>query len=315
MLLAKLLQQAGLPDGVLNIIHGDKAAVDTLITHPMVQAVACVGSSVVAESVYKTAIEHGKRAQTFGGAKNHCVIMPDADIEKTADAVIAAAYGAAGERCMAVSVAVAVGDQVGDVLQNALVNKIPSLNIGPGINDSVDMGPLVTAEHKIRVKNYIDVGVSEGAELVVDGREFTSPQTEAGFFLGPSLFDKVTQSMRIYQEEIFGPVLVIMRVKTLDEAIKLINQHQYANGVAIFTNSGGCARRFSLNIDVGMVGVNIPIPVPVAFHTFGGWKRSIFGDVAMHGTEGIMFYTRTKSITTHWPKQSFEATSFHMPSH
>lgn len=315
MLLAKLMQEAGLPDGVLNILHGDKTVVEALITNPDVQAVACVGSSSVAECVYRTAVDHGKRAQTFGGAKNHCVIMPDADIEKAAETVLGAAYGAAGERCMAVSVAVVVGDQLAGTLVKHLSEKIPRLKIGSGTVDGMDMGPLVTDEHRSRVKNYVELGIQEGAELVVDGRDYCVKGNGDGFFLGPCLFDKVSKDMRIYQEEIFGPVLVVMRVNTLDEAIELINQHIYANGAVIFTNNGECARRFAFEIEVGMVGVNIPIPVPVAYHTFGGWKRSFFGDVAMHGTEGVMFYTRSKSITTHWPKQSQQSTNFHMPSH
>lgn len=313
MLLVELLTQAGLPDGVVNVVHGDKKVVTQLITHKQVSAVSCVGSSAVAESVYQTAIAQGKRAHTFGGAKNHCVLMPDCDIEEVASALLGAGYGAAGERCMAVSVAMVVGDKTANALVEQLKLKIPHLKIGSGMEADVDMGPLVTQDHWKRVKSYIDLGVKEGAELVVDGRAGKALNGHKGFFMGASLFDHVQPSMRIYQEEIFGPVLSIVRVESLSAAIECINQHVYANGTAIFTNHGGCARRFAEEIEVGMVGINVPIPVPVAYHSFGGWKRSIFGDNHMHGPESIQFYTRPKSVTMRWPQQSEEA-DFHMPT-
>lgn len=312
MLLAKLMQQAGLPNGVLNVVHGDKRVVDQLITHVDVRAVSCVGSSAVAKYIYQTAIMNGKRAHTFGGAKNHCVVMSDCDIDEAANAVLGAAYGAAGERCMAVSVAVAVGDDVANALVAQLKKGIPTLKIGRGVDSGVDIGPLVTKEHWRRIKSYIDLGIEEGAELVVDGRNYTQAN---GFFMAPSLFDRVQPSMRIYQEEIFGPVLVIMRVQTLAEAIELINKHAYANGTAIFTNHGELARRFADEIEVGMVGINVPIPVPVAYHTFGGWKNSSFGDLHMHGMESISFYTHSKSITVRWPRQQVAEINYHMPTH
>src|SRR3990167_2433768 len=311
MLLVKLMQEAGLPDGVLNVIHGDKEAVDALITHPSVVAVSSVGSTPVAEHIYQTAVAQGKRAHTFGGAKNHCVILPDANIQEVADNVLGAAYGAAGERCMALSVAVAVTDAVGDALVNVLKEKITGLKIGPG-TEAMDMGPLVTKLHLDRVLGYVQQGVQEGAQLVVDGRHFKSPYS--GFFMGACLFDHVKPTMRIYREEIFGPVLVIVRVPDLESAIQLINQHEYGNGVAIFTRDGYAARHFATQIQVGMVGINIPIPVPVAYHIFGGWKRSIFGDVAMHGEENVRFYTRPKTITVRWPREKSTTSSYHMPS-
>ena len=311
VLLAKLMQKAGLPDGVLNIVHGDKTVVDQLITHPDVRAVSCVGSSPVAKSIYLTAVQHGKRAHTFGGAKNHCVVMPDCNLANTANAILGAAYGAAGERCMAVPVAVTLGEEVANTLVAHLQQQIQKLKIGPG-EGNPDVGPLVTKEHWQRTKSYIDLGVQEGAKLMVDGRDFTHGQ---GFFMGPCLFDFVKPSMRIYQEEIFGPVLMIMRVKTLEEAIELINQHSYGNGTAIFTHQGEFARRFADEIEVGMVGINVPIPVPVAYHTFGGWKNSLFGDLHMHGPESILFYTRSKSVTVRWPRQLAEEINYHMPTH
>jgi len=313
ILLAQLMQKAGLPNGVFNVVNGDKRVVEQLITHNEVKAVSCVGSSTVSEIVYKTAIEHGKRAHTFGSGKNHCVVMPNCEIDEAVKAVMGAAYGSAGERCMAVSVAVAVGDETADLMIKKIQEKIPNLKVGSGKESGMDMGPLISKEHWERVKSYIDLGVNEGAKLIIDGRDAKTHGQKQGFFMGPSLFDKVQPNMRIYQEEIFGPVLEIVRVKNLDEAIDLINQHTFGNGTAIFTNSGEAARRFADEVQVGMVGINVPTPVPVAYHAFGGWKRSLFGDIQMHGPESIMFYTKSKSITTHWPREA-QDTKYHMPS-
>ncbi len=315
LMLMDLMQEAGLPAGVLNLINGDKSAVDALITHPDVAAVSCVGSTSVSEHIYQTAVTHGKRAHTFGGGKNHCVIMPDADMDEAAEAVFGAAYGAAGERCMAITVAVTVTDAVADALVQQLKLKAPQLKIAPGTVPGADMGPLVTKEHLKRVKSYVDLGIKEGAELVVDGREYQVPQHEKGFFMGACLFDKVKPNMRIYKEEIFGPVLCIVRVPDFDSALQLINAHEYGNGVAVFTRDGETARNFASKVSVGMVGINIPIPVPVAYHSFGGWKRSIFGDTSMHGSESIHFYTRPKTVTARWPKDKKGKASYHMPSH
>jgi len=313
LLLAELMSEAGLPDGVLNIIHGDKETVDALITHDDIAAVSAVGSTPVAKSIYEKAIAHGKRAHTFGGAKNHAVVMPDADINETVDAILGAAFGAAGERCMALSVAVAVTDIVADALISRLKLKIPQLKIASGMENNVDMGPLITKEHLANVKNYIDIGIKENATLVVDGRKILDD--EKGFFMGGCLFDHVKKNMRIYQEEIFGPVLCVMRVNNLDEAIQLINENNYGNGVAIFTNDGGVAKTFSSKVTVGMIGINVPIPVPVAYHTFGGWKKSIFGDITMHGAENVHFYTRSKTVTVRWPKNKKIKNTYHMVSH
>lgn len=310
--LAKLLQEAGLPSGVLNILQGDKDTVDALITHPDVAAVSAVGSTVAAEHIYQTAIKNGKRAHTFGGAKNHCVVMPDVDMDETADAILGAAYGAAGERCMAISVVVAITDAVADALINRLKIKIPQLKIASGVKENVDMGPLITKEHLARVKEYVDCGVKEGAQLIVDGRELKI--NENGFFLGGCLFDRVQKHMRIYQEEIFGPVLCIVRVNDFNSAISLINENQYGNGVSLFTRDGGAARKFASMVNVGMIGINVTIPVPVAYHTFGGWKRSLFGDIAMHGAENVHFYTRSKTVTVRWPDKK-EKSAYHMISH
>lgn len=314
MLLAELMQEAGLPDGVLNVVNGDKESVDILITHPDVSAVSCVGSTPVAEHIYKTAIAHGKRSHTFGGAKNHCLIMPDADIDEAAEALLGAAYGAAGERCMAISVAVTIGDEVGDALVERLKDKVPHLKIAPGTKAGAEMGPLVTQQHLERVKSYVDIGVEEGAELIVDGRDFELPGHKGGFFMGGCLFDKVKPEMRIYKEEIFGPVLCIVRVPDLESAITLVNANEYGNGVAIFTRDGESAHRFAHKVTVGMVGINVPIPVPIAYHAFGGWKRSLFGDVHMHGDESVRFYTRSKTITSRWPKINRKGTGYHMPT-
>ncbi len=318
LLLVELMQEAGLPAGVLNLINGDKEIVDALITHPDIAAVTCVGSTPVAEYIYQTAIKHGKRAHTFGGAKNHCIVMPDADLDEAADAILGAAYGAAGERCMALSITLAVGDEVGDRLVQRLKVKVPELKINAGMEAGVDMGPLVTQEHLQRVKSYVELGIKEGAELLVDGRTFSVPGREKGFFMGGCLFDKVKPTMRIYQEEIFGPVLGIVRVPDFDHALQLINAHPFGNGVAIFTRDGETARTFASKVNVGMVGVNVPIPVPVAYHSFGGWKRSIFGDTHMHGPESVHFYTKPKSVTVRWPKDKKDKktkSSYHMSSH
>lgn len=312
LLLAQWLKEAGLPDGVFNILNGDKNTVQTLITHPDVMAVSCVGSTPVAESIYQTAIAHGKRAQTFGGAKNHCVVMPDADLNDAATAILGAAYGAAGERCMALSVVVAVTDPLADALIERLKAEIPAVKVGIASDTNAQLGPLVTQEHHAKVKSYVDLGVKEGAKLLIDGRDFKLKNYEAGFFMAPCLFDGVTKEMRIYQEEIFGPVLCIVRAPDLKTALQLINSHPFGNGTAIFTRDGETARIFAHEVQAGMVGINVPIPVPVAYHSFGGWKRSVFGDVTMHGDESIRFYTHAKSVTTRWPKG--QGNVYHMPN-
>lgn len=313
--LAELAFEAGLPAGVVNVVHGDKVAVDTLLTHPDVAAVSFVGSTAVAEYVHHTASAHGKRVQAFGGAKNHAVIMPDADIAQTAEAIAGAAFGSCGQRCMAISVAVAVGDQVADKLLEHLVTHTKKLRIGAGDQANIDMGPLVTAEQLNKVKQYLGLGLEEGAKLVIDGRELDTEKLGGGFFIGASIFDKVTSAMRIYQEEIFGPVLCVVRVSSEAEALKLINAHQYANGTAIFTRNGDSAREFARRVQVGMVGINIAVPVPVAYHSFGGWKRSIFADLHMHGTDSIMFYTKLKTITARWPTGLRQESAYVMPVH
>jgi malonate-semialdehyde dehydrogenase (acetylating)/methylmalonate-semialdehyde dehydrogenase len=309
--LALLLKQAGLPDGVFNVIHGDKVAVDALLDHPQIQAVSFVGSTPIAEYVYTRGTSTGKRVQALGGAKNHLVVMPDADMEQTTDALMGSAYGSAGERCMAISVAVAVGDAVGDDLVRRLVPKIAALRISNGMERGAEMGPLVTGAHRAKVRGYLDLGVEEGAQLLADGRVYTAEG--GGFFLGASLFDHVTPEMRIYREEIFGPVLAIVRVKNFDEALALVNSHEYGNGTAIFTRDGDSARAFASGVKVGMVGVNVPIPVPMAFHSFGGWKRSLFGDHYVHGPEGVRFYTRLKTVTARWPTGIRKGADFHFP--
>jgi malonate-semialdehyde dehydrogenase (acetylating)/methylmalonate-semialdehyde dehydrogenase len=311
--LAELLQEAGLPDGVLNVVNGDKQAVDLLLKHPDVKAVSFVGSTPIAEYVYQTGTKNGKRVQAFGGAKNHCVIMPDADINQAVDALIGAAYGSAGERCMAISVAVAVGDKVADELLAKMKPRVLALKIGVGTEADIEMGPLISAAHWEKVKSYIDLGVTEGAELVVDGRDKKPANLPSGFFMGGSLFDRVTPAMRIYQEEIFGPVLVLVRVPDFESALALVNQHQFGNGTAIFTNDGNTARTYAARVQVGMIGINIPIPVPVAYQTFGGWKRSVFGDIHMHGSEGVMFYTKVKTVTQRW-LHSDKGSEFTLPT-
>ncbi|QGQ71691.1 CoA-acylating methylmalonate-semialdehyde dehydrogenase [Halomonas sp. PA16-9] len=315
--LAELLKEAGLPDGVFNVVNGDKVAVDVLLTDERVQAVSFVGSTPIAEYIYATASAHGKRVQALGGAKNHMVIMPDADLDQAVGALMGAAYGSAGERCMAISVAVPVGEDTANRLREKLVAELDKLTVGPGLVDGPDndMGPLITREHLEKVAGYIQVGVDEGAELVVDGRETTVDGAGDGYFIGGSLFDHVTPSMRIHSEEIFGPVLAIARVASFDEAVSMINAHEYGNGTAIFTRDGDAARQYCEQIQVGMVGVNVPIPVPMAFHSFGGWKRSLFGPLHMHGPDGVRFYTRMKTITQRWPSGIREETNhFTMPT-
>lgn len=300
-LAVQLLKEAGLPDGVINIVNGDKEAVDTLLSDPRVQAVSFVGSTPIAEYIYTTASANGKRVQALGGAKNHAIIMPDADLDNAVSAMMGAAFGSCGERCMAVPVAVVVGDVVGDAFVEKMKQEISSMKIGAGIDPGTDMGPLVTKPHFESVKGYVDLGVEEGADLVVDGRELVVEGHENGYFLGGTLFDNVTPEMKIYQDEIFGPVLVVVRVQTQQQAMDLIDAHEYGNGTCIFTRDGEAARYFTDNIKVGMVGVNVPLPVPVAYQSFGGWKRSIFGDNGMYGKDGINFFTRRKTITQRWP--------------
>jgi malonate-semialdehyde dehydrogenase (acetylating)/methylmalonate-semialdehyde dehydrogenase len=313
MRVAELLKQAGLPDGVFNVVNGDREAVDTLLTDPRVAAVSFVGSTPVAEYIYRTASAHGKRVQALGGAKNHMVVMPDADTRNAASALVGAAYGSAGERCMAISVAVAVGD-AGDRLVEAVKQQLAELKVAPGTVERADMGPLVTREHLERVRGYVDLGVEEGADLVVDGRGIRVTGHEQGYYLGPCLFDHVQPSMRIYREEIFGPVLCVVRVPDLEAALELVHGHEFGNGTAIFTASGEAARSFTQRVLCGMVGVNVPIPVPMAFHSFGGWKRSLFGPLHVHGPDGVRFYTRLKTVTSRWPTAAREGAQFVMPT-
>jgi malonate-semialdehyde dehydrogenase (acetylating) / methylmalonate-semialdehyde dehydrogenase len=311
--IAELLLEAGVPPGVFNVVNGDREAVEALLAHPDVSAVSFVGSTAIASHIYATAAANGKRVQALGGAKNHMVVMPDADLDQATDALMGAAYGAAGERCMAVSVAVAVGG-VGDRLMDKLVPRVRALKIGPGTDAEAEMGPLVTAQHLARVRSYVDLGVKEGAKLVVDGRGLNLQGYENGFFLGGCLFDEVKPEMRIYQEEIFGPVLSVVRTPGFDDAVKLVNECEYGNGVAIFTRDGDAAREFTNRIQIGMVGINIPIPVPMAFHSFGGWKRSLFGDMAVYGMEGVRFYTRLKTVTARWPTGIRSGAEYVMPT-
>ncbi len=312
MLAARLLTEAGLPDGVLNVVHGDKQAVDAILRHPDIAAVSFVGSTPVARHIYETASANGKRVQALGGAKNHAVVLPDADLDAAADALIGAAFGSAGERCMAISAVVAVGN-AGDAIVSRLRERATALRVGPGDRDGIEMGPLITQAHLDRVRGYVDAGEREGADLVVDGRGLTVAGYETGHFLGPTLFDRVTRDMSIYRDEIFGPVLVVVRAESDGEAIEIVNQNPYGNGTAVFTESGAAARRFTNEIQVGMVGVNVPIPVPMAFFSFGGWKSSLFGDLHVHGPDGVRFYTRTKVVTTRWPGQR-DAVSLNMPT-
>jgi malonate-semialdehyde dehydrogenase (acetylating)/methylmalonate-semialdehyde dehydrogenase len=315
MLVAHLFKEAGLPDGVYNVVNGDKEAVDTLLQDKRVQAVSFVGSTPIAEYIYTEGTKNGKRVQALGGAKNHAVIMPDADVDNAVSALMGAAYGSCGERCMAISVAVCVGDETADTVVDKLKTELADLKVGNGADTSNNMGPLVTKDHHDKVRSYVDLGVEEGAELVVDGRKLVVDGHEDGFFLGGCLFDRVTPDMRIYQEEIFGPVLCVVRAESQEHAMRLINEHEYGNGTCIFTRDGEAARYFSDNIQVGMVGINVPLPVPVATHSFGGWKRSLFGDLFAYGPDSIRFYTRRKTITQRWPKGGVrEKAQFSFPS-
>lgn len=311
--LLELLSDAGLPPGVANCIQGDSATVEQLLNHPDIMAITAVASSSVAKDIYTKAINNGKRAHTFGGAKNHCVVMPDADLDQTAKAIVGAAFGSAGERCMAISVVVAVGDNTANHLIEKLTPLIQNICIHEGNEPGVDMGPLISCAHRTRVISAIDKGISEGAKLIIDGRQFKHHKYSDGFFLSPCLFDEVTEKMSIYQQELFGPVLVIVRVNNLNEAIELVNKHQYGNGTAIFTSDGYSARDYSQRVQVGMVGVNIPIPVPIVNHPFGGWKQSSFGDIQMHGTESIHFYTKLKTVTSKWLWHEVDNNAFNMP--
>jgi len=312
--LAELFIEAGGPPGIFNVINGDKVAVDTLLEDPRVKAIGFVGSSSIANYIYATAAQHGKRAQCFGGAKNHAIIMPDADMDQVADALIGAGYGSAGERCMAISVAVPVGEATADALIKKLIPRVESLKIGLSNDAGADYGPLVTKAALGRVKDYIGSGVEEGASLLVDGRGFKMQGYENGYFIGGTLFDNVTPEMKIYKEEIFGPVLSVVRAKNYEDALRLPNEHEYGNGVAIFTRDGDAARDFVSRVQVGMVGVNVPIPVPIAYHTFGGWKRSGFGDLNQHGPDSIRFYTKTKTVTSRWPSGVKDGASFVIPT-
>ena len=314
LLLAKWLKEAGLPDGVFNVVHGDKEAVDAILHSPDIQAVSFVGSTPIARYIYETAARTGKRCQALGGAKNHMIIMPDADMDQAVDALMGAAYGSAGERCMAISVAVPIGQKTADALIAKLEPKVRALKVGPGTDPEAEMGPLVTKQHQEKVKGYIDAGEAEGAKLVVDGRGLKLQGYENGYYVGGTLFDNVTPEMKIYKEEIFGPVLSVVRANDYAEAAKMINEHEYGNGTAIFTRDGDAAREFAHQIQVGMVGINVPIPVPMAFHSFGGWKSSLFGDHHMHGPEGIRFYTRLKTITSRWPTGIRAGADFVMPT-
>ncbi len=311
--MAELLAEAGLPDGVFNVVHGDKEAVDAILVHPGIKAVSFVGSTPVAKHIYETGTRHGKRVQALGGAKNHAVVMPDADLDFAADALIGAAYGSAGERCMAVSVVVAVGD-AGDPIRDRLADRARRVAVGPGDRPDSEMGPVITRAARDRIVGLIDRGVAEGATLVVDGRKPRVPGHDAGFFVGPTLFDHATSAMTIYREEIFGPVLVIVRADSLEQAIGVINANAYANGAALFTRSGHAARRFQQDVEIGMVGINVPIPVPMAFYSFGGWRASLFGDLHVHGMDGVRFYTRGKAVTTRWPDDGSAAPGFHLPT-
>ncbi len=313
LLMARLLTEAGLPDGVFNVVQGDKRAVDALLQHPDVEAISFVGSTPIAEYIYQQGTARGKRVQALGGAKNHMIVMPDADLDQAADALMGAAYGSAGERCMAISIAVAVGE-VADQLIEKLLPRIDRLKVGNGAQPDSEMGPLVTAEHRAKVVGFIDQGVAQGAQLIVDGRALKVPGGEQGFFVGATLFDRVTPEMSIYRQEIFGPVLGIVRVPDFASAVALINAHEFGNGVSCFTSDGGVARAFARTIKVGMVGINVPIPVPMAWHSFGGWKRSLFGDHHAYGEEGIRFYSRYKSVMQRWPDSIAKGPEFSMPT-
>lgn len=312
--LAKLLDEAGLPKGIFQVVHGGKEVVDALLDHPQIEAISFVGSTPIAEYVHQRGTAAAKRVQALGGAKNHMIVMPDADMDKAVDALMGAAYGSAGERCMAISVAVPVGEATADALIEKLAPRVRTLKIGPGTDPEAEMGPLVTRQHADKVLGYIDTGVSEGADLVVDGRGLNIQGYEKGFFVGGTLFDRVTPDMRIYKEEIFGPVLSVVRSQSFDDALKLVNDHEFGNGTALFTRDGDTAQAFLGNVRAGMVGINVPIPVPMAFHSFGGWKRSLFGDHHMHGPEGVRFYTRLKTGTVRWPKGIRAGAEFVMPT-
>jgi malonate-semialdehyde dehydrogenase (acetylating)/methylmalonate-semialdehyde dehydrogenase len=314
MRLAELMLEAGLPAGILNVVNGDKEVVDAILDDPDIMAVGFVGSSPIAQYVYSRATANGKRAQCFGGAKNHMIIMPDADMDLAVDALIGAGYGSAGERCMAVSVAVPVGKGTADTLMNKLVPRVESLKVGPSTDPSADFGPLVTKAHLDKVRSYVDLGVREGAKLVVDGRDFKMQGYENGFYLGGCLFDDVKPAMRIYKEEIFGPVLSVVRANDYNEALRLPSEHEYGNGVAIYTRDGDAARDFASKVNVGMVGINVPIPVPLAYYTFGGWKASGFGDLNQHGPDSIRFYTKTKTVTSRWPSGIKDGAEFSIPT-
>ncbi|MFC5586378.1 CoA-acylating methylmalonate-semialdehyde dehydrogenase [Nitratireductor kimnyeongensis] len=314
MRIAELFIEAGLPAGILNVVNGDKEAVDAILDDPDIKAVGFVGSTPIAQYIYSRATANGKRAQCFGGAKNHLIIMPDADMDQTVDALIGAGYGSAGERCMAVSVAVPVGKETADRLVEKLVPRVESLKVGPSTDAAADLGPLVTQQALERVKGYVDLGVKEGAKLLVDGRDFRMQGYEDGYYMGGCLFDNVTKDMRIYKEEIFGPVLSVVRANTYEEALALPNDHEYGNGVAIFTRDGDAARDFAARVDVGMVGVNVPIPVPIAYYTFGGWKASAFGDLNQHGPDAFRFYTKTKTVTSRWPSGVKDGAEFVIPT-
>jgi len=311
--LAELFKEAGLPDGVFNVVNGDKEVVDAILENKDIPAVSFVGSTPIAKYIYENGAKNEKRVQALGGAKNHCVVMPDCDLDQAVNGLMGAAYGSAGERCMAQSVAVAVGN-IGDELVNQISKKLETLKVGPGMDKSSEMGPLVTKEHLEKVRGYVDLGVKEGAKLIVDGRDFKLQGYENGYYIGGSLFDEVTKDMRIYKEEIFGPVLSVVRVKDFDEAVKLINDHEFGNGTSIYTRDGDVGRTFASKIKIGLVGINIPIPVPVAYHSFGGWKRSLFGDQHMHGPEGVRFYTKLKTITSRWPSGVRSNPEFIMPT-
>ena len=311
--LAQLFSEAGLPNGVFNVVNGDKEVVDSILKNKDVKAVSFVGSTPIAKYIYENAAKNEKRVQALGGAKNHCVVMPDCDMDQAVNGLMGAAYGSAGERCMAQSVAVAVGG-IGDKLVEKLSKKVEALKVGPGLDKNSEMGPLVTKEHLEKVRGYVDLGVKEGAKLVVDGRDIKLQGYENGFFIGGCLFDNVTKNMKIYNEEIFGPVLSVVRVKDFNDAIQLINDHEFGNGTSVYTRDGDVGRTFANKIKVGMVGINIPIPVPVAFHSFGGWKRSLFGDLHMHGPEGVKFYTKLKTITSRWPSGIGSDPEFVMPT-
>ncbi|ALA18685.1 MULTISPECIES: CoA-acylating methylmalonate-semialdehyde dehydrogenase [unclassified Chelatococcus] len=314
LLLAAWLKEAGVPDGVFSVVHGDKEAVDAILFDPDISAVSFVGSTPIARYIYETAARTGKRCQALGGAKNHMIVMPDADMDQAVDALMGAAYGSAGERCMAISVAVPIGEKTADALIAKLEPRVRALKIGPGTDADAEMGPLVTKQHLERVRGYVDAGVAEGAKLVVDGRGFRMQGYENGYFIGGTLFDNVTTDMKIYREEIFGPVLAVARADSYETAARMINEHEFGNGTAIFTRDGDAAREFAHQIQVGMIGINVPIPVPMAFHSFGGWKASLFGDHHMHGPEGVRFYTRLKTITSRWPTGIRAGADFVMPT-